>query len=256
MSSNRSPRYPSIDLGDAIGKIEKVFNKEGRAPFSKEVAAGHCGYSSWNGSSAKAVSALKKYGFLRDDNAGFRLTDDAITIIANTDVPNSQERKDAIKRAALKVELFAGLLSTFGPTPSETNLTAQLITKGFSKDGAAKAARAYLATMELVARESDGKIEIEADGTNAEQRQDGVKAEEPQKQPPPAPPAQPTGGFQMVEGERLLADGLLSKSSKFRVLVSGQIGVKEIERLIKKLEFDKEILADPDDNEEEFDNYD
>jgi hypothetical protein len=28
--------------------------------------------------------------------------------------------------------------------------------------------------------------------------------------------------------------------------VSGQVGVKEIERLIKKLELDKEILAEPD----------
>jgi hypothetical protein len=40
------------------------------------------------------------------------------------------------------------------------------------------------------------------------------------------------------------ATGLLSKDTRFRLIVSGQIGVKEIERLIKKLELDKEILAD------------
>lgn len=33
------------------------------------------------------------------------------------------------------------------------------------------------------------------------------------------------------------------------LIVSGNIGVKEIERLIKKLELDKEILADQSDDE-------
>jgi hypothetical protein len=32
----------------------------------------------------------------------------------------------------------------------------------------------------------------------------------------------------------------------FRLIVSGVVGVREIERLIKKLELDKEILADQD----------
>jgi hypothetical protein len=40
------------------------------------------------------------------------------------------------------------------------------------------------------------------------------------------------------------ATGLLSKGTSFRLIVSGQVGVKEIERFIKKLEIDKEILAD------------
>jgi hypothetical protein len=38
----------------------------------------------------------------------------------------------------------------------------------------------------------------------------------------------------------------LSKDASFRLIVSGNIGVKEIERLIKKLELDKEILAESD----------
>jgi hypothetical protein len=47
-----------------------------------------------------------------------------------------------------------------------------------------------------------------------------------------------------MEGERELTTGLLSKGASFRLIVSGKIGVKEIERLIKKLELDKEILAE------------
>jgi len=49
-----------------------------------------------------------------------------------------------------------------------------------------------------------------------------------------------------MAGERELTTGLLAKEASFRLIVSGKIGVKEIERLIKKLELDKEILADED----------
>jgi hypothetical protein len=47
-----------------------------------------------------------------------------------------------------------------------------------------------------------------------------------------------------MAGERELTTGLLSKDANFRLIVSGPVGVKEIERLIRKLELDKEILAE------------
>ena len=47
-----------------------------------------------------------------------------------------------------------------------------------------------------------------------------------------------------MAGERELTAGLLSKDASFRLVVTGQVGVKEIERLIRKLEIDKEILAE------------
>ena len=57
-----------------------------------------------------------------------------------------------------------------------------------------------------------------------------------------SPPPNPKGTS--MAGERELTTGLLSKDASFRLIVSGQIGVKEIERLIQKLELDKEILAE------------
>src|SRR5690606_35063871 len=55
--------------------------------------------------------------------------------------------------------------------------------------------------------------------------------------------------FQSAPGERILTTGLLSKSASFRLFVSGRVGKTEIERLIKKLELDKEILADDESRE-------
>jgi hypothetical protein len=50
----------------------------------------------------------------------------------------------------------------------------------------------------------------------------------------------------IMGGERELTSGILSKDANFRLIVSGPVGVKEIERLIAKLELDKEILATSD----------
>jgi len=50
-----------------------------------------------------------------------------------------------------------------------------------------------------------------------------------------------------MEGERELTAGPAS----FRLLITGDVGVKEIERLIAKLKLDKEILAEPDTGDSE-----
>jgi hypothetical protein len=52
-------------------------------------------------------------------------------------------------------------------------------------------------------------------------------------------------GYLMPE-ERRLTTGLLAKNASFRLIVTGEIGTKEIDRLIAKLQIDKEILAEQD----------
>jgi hypothetical protein len=47
-----------------------------------------------------------------------------------------------------------------------------------------------------------------------------------------------------MEGEHELTAGLLSKTASFGLIVSGNVGAKETERLIAKLKLDKEIRAD------------
>jgi hypothetical protein len=59
-------------------------------------------------------------------------------------------------------------------------------------------------------------------------------------------PLPPVSKAKIPGGERELTTGILSKDANFRLIVSGPVGVKEIERLIAKLELDKEILATSD----------
>jgi len=56
------------------------------------------------------------------------------------------------------------------------------------------------------------------------------------------PPEQPDPTYR-AEGEREIKRGLLPGGASFRLIVRGKIGVKEIEALIKQLEFDKEMLG-------------
>jgi hypothetical protein len=50
-----------------------------------------------------------------------------------------------------------------------------------------------------------------------------------------------------MAGERELTTEMLAKEASFRLIVSGNVGVKEIDLLIRQLELDKEILADQED---------
>ena len=52
--------------------------------------------------------------------------------------------------------------------------------------------------------------------------------------------------IKIMAGERELTTGLLAKDASFRLIVTGKIGAKEIDRLIAKLQLDKEILAEAD----------
>ena len=156
MPGVRSPSYPYIDLDSAIAHVETIYNNEDRAPFTKEVFASHCGYKSYNGSAAKVLAALKKFKLIEKHSLGFKLSDDALTIVALKGVDTDGVRARKIEKSALSVGLFASLVEDIGYSASETNLVAQLKMRGFTKDGAAKAAKTYLSTMALVASESGG----------------------------------------------------------------------------------------------------
>ena len=124
---------------------------------------------------------------------------------------------------------------------------------GFSEDGAEKFLRVYDETIAYAGLSDSDKIDPDPEEEPLEEPGEG---EDREGDPPPfsaprstAPPAQDK--VRLMEGERELTTGLLSKEASFRLIVNGRIGVKEIEMLIKKLQLDKEILADEEQSGEE-----
>lgn len=241
--SNRSPRYPAIDLGEAVRMAIAIFDKEGRAPVKEEVAVTRMGYGGLHGASQKALSALRKYGLVEDVAGGVKVSQDTIIIAAHRNEPQNSQRVAALRKAAFRVELFADLYKDFGGAPSEENLAAQLTIRGFSTDGALKAARAYRATMELVGGLGESystSVELEDSPPVPTQGQPMEAAR------PDIPPAAVTVPQAVASGEREWIRGPLARDVSYRLIVSGDLGPRELGKLIKVLEAQKAILEDDD----------
>jgi hypothetical protein len=241
MAKVRSPNYPSMSLGPALEAVRPAFQKENRNKMSRTVLAKHLGYSSLNGRALGKIGAIRAYGLIDGSGDELRISDDAVkALMAPT---GSTERTEALSRLAHKPTLFQELLKEFPESmPSADNLQYSLVKKQFTPDAAEKAAKSYLATMNLVAGIPDAYNAPDEEESDDVGRSDDT--------PPPPPP--PANKVKIMAGERELTTGLLAKDASFRLIVTGNIGVKEIERLIKKLELDKEILADQDDDEPSF----
>ncbi|HEY3814763.1 MAG TPA: hypothetical protein VGL66_16210 [Caulobacteraceae bacterium] len=252
MPKVRSPNYPSIPLGAALEGMRPVFTNEHRNKMSRSVLAKHMGYGSLNGRALAKIGAVRAYGLIEGSGDELRISDDAI--LALNAPAESAEGQTALSRMALRPTLFQELRKDFPDTlPSIENLKFTLIKRGFVPDGAEKAAKNYLSTMNLVAGVPDP-----FNPPDEEEEAPGGAAEEPKNHKDPKGSKgqefrnPPSGDkVKLMPGERELTSGLLSKGANFRLIVSGQIGVKEIERLISKLEIDKEILAEPDEAEDD-----
>lgn len=241
MAKVRSPNYPAMSLGPALDAIRPAFTKENRNKMSRAVLAKHMGYSSLNGRALGRIGAVRAYGLVEGSGDELRISDDAVVAL-NAPV-GSSDRTAALGRLANKPALFQELTKDFPTVPSLDNLKFTLIKKGFTPEAAEKAAKSYLATFNLVGGIQDDYNPPDDEGSDGE---DG-KADDP---PPPPPP--PGSKVKIMASERELTTGLLAKDASFRLIVTGKIGVKEIERLIQKLEIDKEILADQEGEEPEY----
>lgn len=239
MAKVRSPNYPNMSLGPALEAVRTAFKNETRNKMSRTVLAKHLGYSSLNGRALGKIGAVRAYGLLDGSGDELRISDDAV--VALNAPPNSPERTAALGRLALKPSLFQDLKKDFPDTvPSLENLKFSLIKRQFTPDAAEKAAKSYLATMNLA-------WGIQDSYNPPDDEDDAEDLEVSNETEVPVIPPKPLGNkAKLMAGERELTTGLLSKDANFRLIVSGPVGVKEIERLIAKLELDKEILAEPD----------
>jgi len=258
--ADRSPNFPQVSLAEAIDNIRLVYQREGRSKMPKLSAVKPLGYTSINGRSLGVLAALRAYGLLDGRGDDVRVSDDAITIL---NAPkDSEERADAIRRAFEAPPAFAVLRSKEGA--SADTLRWHLIKANFRDDAADKLIKVFLESRDLVNAEAgsydSGASEPEAapeSGFNPSLN-DMMNQLMPFPKPKD-PPAGRSGGEQMGLAmgvhERVLTSGMLSKQATFRVVVSGPVGEPEIERLLRKLEMDKEILADPDpESDNDFDN--
>jgi hypothetical protein len=260
----RSPPYPQITLGKAIERARELHSKVRQNAVGSTVLASAWGYSESSGGIWTTAAALLQFGLLYDEGSGekrkFQLTEPAIRILLDPD-PTSLKRMAALQDAALAPKIHAELWEKYGPANGlddvviKTYLTLDRRDEGkapFSDTSADEVIKVYRDAI-AVASLAEGASITAQDEARPQQRPERPEATDKVTTAQLTQAAHsPAGGHAhrpqpvaLGEGERQLTAGLLSRDASFRLVVSGRIGVKEIERLIQKLEIDKEILADP-----------
>lgn len=254
-SRSRSPNYPSMSLDEAIDAMRPVYAKEKRAKFPRLSLANHLGYTSLNGRALAKMGAVRAYGLIEGREDALTVSGTAIALIDAP--PDSPDRLNALRSAFLTPPLFRRLWDEHGAEPpSPQTLRWWLSQNGYVGDAADKALKVYLESLALVTQESgayDMAEELEREEQLAEHMQEDPRLQAAfhaatKVKVDPASKRKPEGeGLAMAAHERVLQSGLLSKGASFRLIVSGHIGKAEFEKLLAKLDLDKDILVDEDD---------
>lgn len=125
-----SPRYPSVNLSDAIDLIAKVHASDRTHAVAREAAARNMGFAGLSGRSMSVIGSLLQYGLLQKmPESEVRVSDRAVSILHPD---SSNERSQALKDALRDPPLFGELIDRFGDhVPSKDSLRSYLIKRGF-----------------------------------------------------------------------------------------------------------------------------
>ena len=151
-SRTRSPAYPYIALPNALEKAAVLWQVEGRHAAAVNVAMQHWGYKEDSSTGYSCVAALKKFGLVDHEGMGdtrqVRLSDLALTILLDKD-PDSDERRDALRAAALGPRIHTELWERYGTElPSDQSLKRYLVLeRGFNEASVDELLEEYKQTM-------------------------------------------------------------------------------------------------------------
>jgi hypothetical protein len=252
MKRERSPSFPYVGLEKAVERTRMLFAKAKRHEVRLTDAAADWGLGPKSSATLQTAAALLAFGLIEDSGSGesrkVKVSDLGWRILEDQR-PGAKER--LLAEAALKPKLIAEYAHVWRDgRPDDAHCVSDLkFDKGFNDEAASRFLRVFDETIRFT-KSDDSDSFTEQEG--AEEEPPVAKDEPPKQQresmrTPPPPAGEQKG--KLMAGERELVTGLLSKEASFRVIVSGAVGVKEIDRLIRKLELDKEILADADGDE-------
>jgi len=240
---DRSPSFPFVPLQTAVARLEAFDKYFGRHPAPPAKAGLAWGMKEKSSQADQTLAALRSFGLIRYGGMGasreVSLTEEGRTYLR---AEQESVKKQVLKQSALRPKTIRKFWAIWGADrpPDAVALDDLRLKHAFSDAGATNFLKVYDATIAYAGLSESDKVgahvgsEVEDESgtkTDHDDNSSNVRSDFKDK-------------VRLVTGERELTTGLLSKDANFRLIVNGPIGVKEIERLIKKLEFDKEILAE------------
>ena len=252
---DRSPSFPVVGLKVAFERLVE-FETHFKRSAARPEKVGDAWSITTKAYADRIAAALRYFGLLEYQGTGKERTI-AISEEGRKYLRAQQEetKREVIKAAALRPKQIAECWELWSnDRPADAACIDYLVqNRAFSVTGARDFLKVYDSTISFAGLTASDKIDANSGGgTEEEAKAAGFTSQPIWPMPPKPSGAQPPQGkVNLMAGERELTTGLLAKEASFRLIVSGKIGVKEIERLIQKLEIDKEILADQEDEEGE-----
>jgi len=132
----KSPRAPSIALGDALDKVCKIYEKDRCHAAPVNGVAQHMGYKDANnGAALQALASLKYYGLLDRPKEGMAAVSKDVE--SYLFAPTESIKQVLITKWLRSPPVFAELLDKYvAGLPSDATLKFELIQNGFSPAGA------------------------------------------------------------------------------------------------------------------------
>ncbi len=125
---HRSPSYPTVGLREAVERLRKLYEKDGKAGAPAALAAIHIGFGKAHGQALSVLAALKKFGLIAASGGRFAPSQRGLEILnLQADDPR---RLRALQEAMLLPAIYRELIERHRETgwPADDVLASELVT--------------------------------------------------------------------------------------------------------------------------------
>jgi hypothetical protein len=190
------------------------------------------------------LAALAQFDLVgRAGKGDLKVTPTAVSILHGI---SPQEKLEALRRAGHSPRLFRQLYERFPDgIPSENVIRSYLIQQGFADVAIGPAIKSFMETNRFLEDAGVSESHGEAEQNDAESMLEEGGATVPPP-PPPAPVVQQHGGYQVMEGERVVFSEEVGSASYLKLVANGEMNVDLLDALADFIKRQKRRLGIPD----------
>jgi hypothetical protein len=243
---DRSPAFPFISLAVAIDRLTEFNIKFTRHSVLTTSIGSIWGMKDGGSQASQTLAALKYFGLVNYYGSGINrkvsISEDGQTYFK---AQQDEIKKNLLKKFALNSKEISKFWELWGADRPPDNVCKDVLVleNGYNKTYAPRFLDVYDETIKFAGLSVTDKTKP-TNEENITEQEEARQVQENKASIVLTAPQLLDKSFSLRASERVLQDGILSQNATYKIIVTGKIGSKEIERLIKKLEIDKEILAD------------